>query len=280
MNFLGSTSNPNDIGLYINRKCSDEEKYRLLKNRWIPSENFKFPVSTNRNLKFQRKWLQDFFWLSYSEFHDGAFCQYCVLFGSKDVGKGGNVGVNSLAQSPFNRWKNAKEQFNYHQNLQYHTNAIVTSPFTFVDVFDKKIVDISLQLDKGRKIEIEVNRKILSSIIESIIFTGKQDIALRGHRDSGPISLQTPIENDGNFRALLRFRMAAGDDILAKHLETSTITWASPRIQNELIEICGNIILNQIIAKIQKAEYFSILADGTTDIGFAIPTIFAVCSVY
>lgn len=235
-----------------------------MKNRWIPAENYNFPASTIRNLRFQRKWLIEFSWLSYSKNRDGAFCLCCCLFGSKEVGKGGHATVKSLVIKPFNRWKDAKEQFRYHQSLQYHKNAVISSQH-FIDVYNKKIIDISLQLDKAKNLEIEKNRKILSSIIDTIILTGRQDIALRGHRDSGSILLNTH-ENDGNFRSLLRFRIAAGDDILRKHLETSAFTWASPRIQNELIEICGNIILSKIVTKIHQAEDFSILADGTTDI--------------
>jgi hypothetical protein len=34
---------------------------------------------------------------------------------------------------------------------------------------------------------------------------GKQGIALRGHRDSGPLNIDEPLINEGNFRSLLRF---------------------------------------------------------------------------
>lgn len=75
-----------------------------------------------------------------------------------------------------------------------------------------------------------------------------------------------PIENDGNFRSLLRFRMAAGDEVLKKHLVESNSSYTSPTIQNEIIGICGNLIREKIVAKINRAEGFSILADETTDI--------------
>lgn len=170
----------------------------MLKNRWIPPENYQFPASNKRNLKFQRKWLVEFPWLTYSKKLDGAICQHCCLFGSKQVGKGGHAPVQSLVITPFTRWKDAKENFRHHEALQYHNNAVVSSQH-FIDVEEKRIMSISLQLDKARNVEIEQNRKILSSIIETVIFAGRQDIAFRGHRDSGPILSEMPLENDGNF---------------------------------------------------------------------------------
>lgn len=85
-------------------------------------------------------------------------------------------------------------------------------------VHEKKIVDISLQLNTARLATIEQNRNILSSIIETIILIGRQEISLRGHRDSGPILSEVSNHNDGNFRALLRFRVDSGDNTLNDHL--------------------------------------------------------------
>jgi len=51
----------------------------------------------------------------------------------------------------------------------------------------------------------------LSPIIEIIIFCGRQNISLRGHRDFGLLDFKEPIENDGNFRGLLRLKVQSGD---------------------------------------------------------------------
>lgn len=42
----------NDIAGLIVSKMSDEEKLRMLKNRWQPPDGFCFPASTPRNWKF------------------------------------------------------------------------------------------------------------------------------------------------------------------------------------------------------------------------------------
>lgn len=72
---------------------------------------------------------------------------------------------------------------------------------------------------------------------------------------------------------MLRFRVALGDTILNEHLprvgsmlSSRSTGYTSPRIQNELIEICGTVILYKIISRVNEAECFSVLADETTDI--------------
>lgn len=141
-----------------------------------------------------------------------------------------------------------RETFRYHENSEYHKNAVVSAQ-NFLDVHDKKAVNIGLQLNQARRLEIEKNVKILSSIIETIIFIGRPEIASRGHRDAGPILLEHPLENDGN-RSLLRFRMASGDQVLMEHMDASKLQYTSPKIQNELIEIGGSIISEKIASKI------------------------------
>lgn len=143
----------------------------------------------------------EFPWLSYSEKFDGAFCQFCFFFSPREVGKGSHSNAKALVTQAFNRWKDAKKTFRCHQTLDYHKNAFISAEH-FINVFDKKTVDISVQLNSAKRVEIEKNRKLLSSIVETIIFVGRQEIACRGHRDAGPITVESPVHNDGNFRAL------------------------------------------------------------------------------
>ena len=57
-------------------------------------------------------------------------------------------------------------------------------------------------------------------IIETIIFCGRQALSLRGLRDDPQFYnsslLELPSVNVGNFLELIRFRVAAGDEILKK----------------------------------------------------------------
>ncbi|KAF0732371.1 zinc finger MYM-type protein 1-like, partial [Aphis craccivora] len=108
----------------------------------------------------------------------------------------------------------------------------------------------------------------LIPIIETIIFCGEQEISLRGNDDSGPLNLAKPPKKDGKFRALLRYRANFGDENLKNHLINSNrnSTYISPSIQNEIIDICGQLIRKNIVTKINKADCFSILCDETLDV--------------
>lgn len=146
---------------------------------------------------------------------------------------------------------------------------------------------IKLYLFK-RKVQILENRKKLVPIIECIILCGRQEIALRGHNDSGKMCVNGNIfvdiflmyvcskniilyiveemSNDGNFRAILRYR-GKGDNFLKLHLENNQrYKYIGAKIQNEIIAACGDVILKKIVEKINAAECFSILADETTDV--------------
>lgn len=89
----------------------------------------------------------------------------------------------------------------------------------------------------------------LKSIIEVIILCGRQNIALRGHDESSGRFNIDAVENDGNFRSLLRMKCRAGDESLMKHLQNCPLnaSYISPTVQNELITACGKIITVSIV---------------------------------
>ena len=60
---------------------------------------------------------------------------------------------------------------------------------------------------------------------------------------------------------LLHFRVQSGDKVLSEHLKSAggNATYTSKTIQNELTEICGDIVHDKILAKIRQARYFFIL---------------------
>ncbi|XP_060858893.1 uncharacterized protein LOC132936221 [Metopolophium dirhodum] len=122
----------------------------------------------------------------------------------------------------------------------------------------------------SRKNQIMKNRELLTPIIEAIILCGRQNIAIRGHRDSGKLMIdQTDDEyenNEGNFREILRYR-ARGDKQLKLFLESNGhLKYTSATIQNEIIESCNQILLKRIVSRVNSAQCFSILADETADL--------------
>lgn len=58
------------------------------------------------------------------------------------------------------------------------------------------------------------------AIVDRIIFLGKNNITLRGHRDDGNIMTES-IVNEGHFRETIRFRIQANDTKLENPLKLS-----------------------------------------------------------
>lgn len=264
-----SESNSLDVGNFINVVPVDDYlKLEVLTNCWTPSESYIFPVSENRHLSFQRNWLNLYQWLAYSEKVQGALCRICVLF-SQRVGGKGRQDLGSLVVRPFCNWKKAKETFELHQKKDYHINATLKAE-NFKSVVKGTTSDVASMLDSVRERQAKDNREKLKPIVETILMCGRQEIALRGTNDAGPVGLEEPTHNDGNFRALLRYRAKGQDSHLLRHLQSqhhdSRSMYTSPTIQNELIEICGDLVQENIISRVKIARYFAILVDETQDI--------------
>ena len=70
-------------------------------------------------------------------------------------------------------------------------------------------LDVRSRLDEARKKEVQQNRGVLRPIVNTILNRACQNISLRGHRgEFGSIAAdgEEPALNDGNLRALLRYR--------------------------------------------------------------------------
>ncbi|XP_053966532.1 uncharacterized protein LOC128868455 [Anastrepha ludens] len=84
----------------LSSKKNANEILNIVNDSWVPPANFSFPKSTTKNLSFQRKWLEEFYWLAYSAKENGAYCKYCIAFGIKTGGIG-NVSLGKLIKKPF-----------------------------------------------------------------------------------------------------------------------------------------------------------------------------------
>lgn len=102
----------------------------------------------------------------------------------------------------------------------YHGDAAAKAA-SFITAMRNPSNEISVQLDAAAQRQINDNRQVLVPIIESIIFLARLGIPLRAHQDTGRILSSAScakVEADqGNFRALLQFKAAIGDEVLARH---------------------------------------------------------------
>jgi len=117
----------------------------------------------------------------------------------------------------------------------------------FIQTYKNEKPNIIIQLNTALAEKIKENGEKLTSILKTLIFCGRQNLPLRGHEEkkqSEVLIVNNININEGNFRALLSFRIDAGDIVLKKHFETTSqnATYISPIIQNEIIEIIGEQI--------------------------------------
>ncbi|XP_065650443.1 52 kDa repressor of the inhibitor of the protein kinase-like [Hydra vulgaris] len=250
INQVASYSN-NDVSSYhlqvenLKSGSNDSKLLSLINNVWIPDKCFQFPLT------------------------DGAYCLPCTLFGASLPNK---YALCKLFKEPFNTWRNAIKVFNDHEKTVdgLHIKSMHCYNMLLSRVKNNTF-PIEVSLDFSRKQRIEENKKKLASIVKTIIFLGRNDMSLRGHRDDrkyqGEIGESSKISGLGNFIELLNFRVDAGDSILKEHLLSApkNSTYISKTIQNELIECCGNAIEEILINDIKKSKYFSIMADEASD---------------
>ncbi|CAH1714311.1 unnamed protein product, partial [Aphis gossypii] len=261
-----------DIKLFIDKKLTKTEKTEALNTIWTPGKNYDFPITLygSKNLKFQMSWFDKWSWIAYSGLDDGIYCKYCVLFCVKQGGKGGQS-LGQLCTQPLKNWKHAIQKLKSHEASNYHINCVLNFQHLSA-VISGEESSVYDQINKVAKKQKDDNRKIISPVIQSVILCGRQGIALRGHQDCGPLKLTEPSENDGNFRALLRFYLNAtqvsGDNthVLLRENCKKNAQYISWKIQNQIVDACFKIITQKVAKKINDCKYFSIIADETADI--------------
>ena len=125
-------------------------------------------------------------------------------------------------------------------------------------------VPIDQQINNLLQQQITRNCEILKSLFKTIIFCGRNNIALRSPRDDDPQNASL----SGNFQALLEFCIHSGDQTLQSHLRTAprNVTYISKTIQNEMITTVGAVRVNNLSQEIRDSKYFSMMSDEAADI--------------
>ena len=102
-------SSENDIGNFVGVPLTDAERRKVLFTCWSPPSGFSFPYVTvgAQNRSFQKQWLNEFTWLAYSNFCNGAFCKWCVMFAPQTVSRSAKP-PGSLVSGPHCNYKKAR----------------------------------------------------------------------------------------------------------------------------------------------------------------------------
>ena len=231
---------------------------------FLPAQpkHIRFPTTTysNRARSFNPAWYDTYDWLEYSVKLDACFCYPCRLFGSQSSSFSSRP-ESAFTTNGFKDWKHATGKngiLNGHNNCITHKQSVIA--WKQFQLNAKQGTSISEQLENTRAEVIQKNRHYLKTIIEVLLLCSKQEIALRGHRESSE-SL-----NRGNFLEILGV-IARHDKIVLDKMTNGprNACYTSPEIQNELLQIMGGVVRERICMAVRKAGVYSVLADETKD---------------
>jgi len=251
---------PRDCETLLRKDLSDANKLEILLyfSSFNPPSSYQFPtkVEFGKNRSFQHKYLQLYSWLGYTCKLDGCLCLPCCLFGSdSSMGK-------KFVEKPYSNWTALNQKLKLHSTCPTHVRCSLAMK-SFKDAHTGTQPTIDTAMSKNRQEQFDLNCKRLDAIIDCIVLCGKQNIALRGHRDANN---QAQTSNPGNFKAILEFR-ALGDEILQKHLTNGpkNAQYTCPETQNEIISICKHLIWEKLSRQVAESGFFSVICDECTD---------------
>ena len=161
-----SDVNKYDIGLVYSNvdSLNDAELYQFIIHAWRPEKTFVFPTTVESAGK-SRKFCPA--WLVYSKYLDSCFRLPCVLFGNK-TGHSHDK-LNKLFKEPFTLWTSASTRLKDHQaKSKVHRDSVLIMK-TFRKTMENRLTSVDALITNVKRERIAKNRKILISILETII---------------------------------------------------------------------------------------------------------------
>jgi hypothetical protein len=226
-----------------NGKLAVKDYLRNEKGRHFSNTHFQRVMSNGE--VYDRKWL------IYSKSTQKIYCFCCYIFSRSKPCKLGNTG--------FSDWSHVSPVLKTHENSDDHQSALSkwleTSKRLGTCSGIDKVLQMQLQNEKSRW------ASVLERIVAITFFLAEHNLSFRGSSDK----LNTP--KNGNFLGSVQL-LGKFDPVMTEHLrrvmhKETNHHYFSKNIQNEVIHLLGNEVRGQIISKIKKAKYFSVILDCT-----------------
>lgn len=214
-----------------------------------PSQpNVVFPKTQfgNRFRSFSANYYRKYNWLEYSVSEDKVFCFFCRQFLTGVIRQQNEKFVST----GFCKWKKLSEYLQKHEESELHiqcTEKYISYKQTLKS--GSVIEKVFLQNDE----EIAQNRDYFIKLIDLILYLVRQGLPLRGHRED------SDAVNRGNFLEICGV-FSKYDSNFSSHFNKN-ISYCSPKIQNEIINIIAKLTLEEIIREVRKCGFFSIMVD-------------------
>ncbi|XP_029342136.1 zinc finger MYM-type protein 1-like [Acyrthosiphon pisum] len=238
-------------------KCTNEEEYQVM-DSVFPNDPVHWPETMSNEILTYFMNLGPYgnltkrTWLSYSPLLDRVFCMSCRLFSLVKAKK------SFLSSKGTCDYRNIAKTIHHHECLPEHIQSEISRGLYFT----RTRIDITLL--KSANHQVAENREILKVIIDALLFTARQNIALRGHDESNTSM------NKGNFLELLKL-LSKHHGPLNSHLQKiegkhNRVTFLSSLSQNKLLSILSVIVRSKILFDVKKSGLFSVIIDTTTDV--------------
>ncbi len=227
----------------------------------------KFPdrVISGKTRSFSSRCYDEFKWIEYNRSRDAIFCKACRHFP-------GSQTEYSFVRNGFQDWKHLRQACLRHASGKTHTVALGK-----LDAYRESHMSNS----RGTVLNqlhgdafVQRNKEHLKVVLDIVMLCAKQDIALRGHRES------SDALNKGNFLEMFKLLSRYDPAIEARLKELPrNSTLMSPDVQNELLGCAVTVLLQKIRQELHVPNtYYAILADEYKDV--SKQELVAVCVRY
>lgn len=185
-------------------------------------------------------------WITYSVKLDAIHCFCCLLFDINSERTG------LISDSGFRDWSHLSQRINQHEATGIHITNYITWKEYLKQISANRTIDAHMSrifLEKKKQLKLVFER-----ILSILFYLARQGLAFRGAEN-----------RSGNFNELVK-TVAEFDLVMKIHLESADKTkYLSPKIQNEFIDHIGTKLRNNILGRVIKNKYYSIIADCTPD---------------
>jgi len=216
---------------------------------------------------FSSHWYKKFPTIEYSAVHDAVFCFVCHHFQPANA-----YAESVFRKTGFSNWKKFGSRMQQHIECNSHLDAVAQ----WQAQSEAQVMgNVTVQMSTQQKTAVLRNREAVSLITRAVLFCARQDIALRGHRESATVvdsssSSSADIiicHNRGNVIELL-------DLLKDEHAETRkklnslprNATYTSKDSQNELLTAASSVVLETIVEQVRSnGGIYSVIADEARD---------------
>ena len=193
-------------------------------------------------------------WLCFSPANGRVYCFFCKLMA---------VSCTQLTDGGFCDWKHASSRLSEHEiSKPYskdHLDAVIG-----VARRAEELGSIDCELAQQLDHEESYWRSVLKRLVSVVKFACECGLALQGDNEI----IGSP--SNGNYLGMLEL-IAQYDNFPLQHIQKNAnvgrghTNYLSAKICEELVEVMGKRVLNEITSRIRESRYYSVSLDSTPD---------------